>query len=306
MALASLTSLACPAPLDYEILVIDNNSSDRTMAIIEKYAKTLGPRLRSLFEPKAGLSHARNRAIAEAQGDVICFMDDDALADPGWLAGHIAAYEQDERTVAVGGRVLLQWPARWSRPKWLGADLDGYLSGVDLGPEPRTMRYPSYPYGCNMSVRRPLAHELGGFSVSLGRKPGSLISNEEKHFFFKVDRYGGQVVYAPEAIVRHAIPRSRLSRRFFLRRAYAQGLSDAMVRRMTTEPRMLSGCRTPDFLRGTRRLMLATSRALTAHVAFKDSATRFLDIVRIAYAAGVVSGEARPQRENAEEEGHDG
>jgi glycosyltransferase involved in cell wall biosynthesis len=231
--LQGLGTLRCPDGADYEILVVDNNSDDETARVIERSRSGLGARLRRVFEPNQGLSYARNRAIAEARGEVICFLDDDALVDSNWLAGHIEVYREDERTVAAGGRVLLQWPVGWSRPGWLSADLDGYLSGVDLGQDRQVMRYPRYPFGCNMSVRRRTAEQIHGFSVRLGRKKSSLISNEEKHFFHKIHRMGGQVIYTPDALVHHMVPMTRLGRRFFLRRGYAQGISNVIFQTET-------------------------------------------------------------------------
>lgn len=226
--LQSLRALRCPDDFDYEILVVDNNSSDGTADVISECGSVLGMRLRRVFEPRQGLSHARNRAIAEARGEIICFIDDDVLVDPDWLAGHLKAYLADSRTVAVGGRVLLRWPDGWVRPAWLTPDLEGFLGSVDAKVEGPIMRFPRYPYGCNMSVRRSVAQQLGGFCPRLGRKKASLISNEEKLFFHRIHVRNGQVAYAPEALVHHVVSPSRLSKRFFLKRAYAQGVSDVI------------------------------------------------------------------------------
>ena len=126
-ALESLAELRCPDDVDYEILVVDNNSSDETAAVIEQYRTLLEPRFRSVFEPRQGLSYARNRAIAEARGEIVAFLDDDALVDPDWLAGHVEAYREDEEAVAVGGRVLLQWPQGVVAPR-LAVSGSGWLS----------------------------------------------------------------------------------------------------------------------------------------------------------------------------------
>ncbi len=224
--LESLGELHCPAGSDYEILVVDNNSTDHTAGVVSECQTVLGARLRGVFESRQGLSHARNRAIAEARGELICFIDDDVIVDPGWLAGHINAYHADARTVAVGGRVLLHWPDGWVRPAWLTSDLEGFLGRVDLKADESIMRFPRYPFGCNMSVRRDIAQQVGGFCPLLGRTKANLMSNEEKLFFYEVHLRNGQVAYAPEALVHHAVSPSRLSKRFFLRRAYAQGGSD--------------------------------------------------------------------------------
>jgi hypothetical protein len=115
-----------------------------------------------------------------------------------------------------------------------------------------------------------------------------LVSNEEKHFFFKVDRFGGRVVYAPDAVVRHVISHSRLSRSFFVRRAYAQGISDVIFRRLTAEPCSPAA----NFLRGAKQFVAAAGQGVSAHAAAKGSSTRFASLVRMAYAMGVVVGEA--------------
>ena len=226
----SLAALRSPHDVDYEILVVDNNSTDDTATVIQGLSAQLGSRFRSVCEPRQGLSYARNRAIAEARGEIICFIDDDALADKDWLAAHAEAYRADERVAAVGGPVKLQWPEGCSQPTWLSNELEGYLSGLDMGPHGLVMEYPRYPRGCNMSVRRRVAQNVGGFSVRLGRKGSSLVSNEEKHFFCKVHKQGGRVVYVPEALVYHMIPETRLSRSFFIKRGYAQGVSDFILK----------------------------------------------------------------------------
>lgn len=239
--LQSLEQLHCPEGSDYEILVVDNNSTDNTSDVVSEYQGVLGARLRGVFESRQGLSHARNRAIAEARGEVICFIDDDVIVDPGWLAGHVHAYRADERTVAVGGRVLLHWPDGWVRPAWLTSDLEGFLGRVDAEAEESIMRFPRYPFGCNMSVRRDVARQVGGFCPRLGRKKANLISNEEKLFFYGIHLRNGQVAYAPEALVYHAVPPSRLSKGFFLRRAYSQGVSDIIFfNRMKPDGRTLA------------------------------------------------------------------
>jgi glycosyltransferase involved in cell wall biosynthesis len=290
--LGSLAGLRCPEDTDYEILVVDNNSSDRTRAVIQEFSSVLGPRLRGLFEPRQGLSHARNLALAEARGDVICFIDDDAVADPDWLAGHAEIYGADEHVVAVAGRIELQWPAGWSRPPWLSRNLESYLSGLDLGPERMVMEYPRYPYGCNMSVRRAAAEQVGGFSTRLGRQGHGLRSNEERHFFHKIHGQGGRVIYTPGAVVHHVIPAERLSRRFFLRRAYAQGVSDAIFRREVTPDQKGPGPRVRAFLGGSKLLAAVCLRASVDIVSHRDSATCFLGLARGVYAAGYIVGAA--------------
>ncbi|UCD50999.1 MAG: glycosyltransferase family 2 protein [Phycisphaerales bacterium] len=283
--LQSLAGLECPEGVEYEILVVDNNSDDETATVIRQSEALLGSRLRSVFETKQGLSHARNRAIAEARGEIICFMDDDALVDSRWLAEHVRAYRDHPQAVAVGGRVVLQWPDGWTRPQWLSADLDGYLSGVDLGLDGHVMRYPRYPFGCNMSVRRDIAEQIEGFSIKLGRKKSSLVSNEEKHFFHKIHEMGGQVIYMPTALVHHMVPATRLSRKFFLRRGYAQGISNVLFQTETNPGNGVLRWYVRQVAVGMRLLGEATVGAAGCCLSRSGSA-RFSRAVRITYCLG--------------------
>ena len=292
--LRSLGQMRYPSDAEHEILVVDNNSSDHTASVVEEFRPVLGPAFRSVFEPRQGVSHARNRALEEARGEVVCFIDDDSVADRNWLVAHMRAYQSEQRVVAVGGRIWLRWPEGWSRPTWLPPQLEHYLSALDLGPERQWMRYPHHPYGCNMSVKRQVARDIGGFSVRLGRTGTDLISNEEQHFFRQVEKHGGLTLYEPEALVYHMVPVSRLSKRFFLQRAYAQGISDALLKReirgdalsRPSEARQLLGC--------LKVLTGAAFRVVGACVARADSKARFLTRARMAHAAGRVVGTARP------------
>jgi glucosyl-dolichyl phosphate glucuronosyltransferase len=296
MTLESLRGLVCPSALEYEILVIDNNSTDHTGAVIQKFATTFASTFRSVVEPRQGLSYARNRAIAEARGDIICFIDDDAVVDDGLLEAHAAAYRADESVVAVGGRIQLRWPENFARPSWLAPQLDSYLSGLDLGPECKEIEYPLYPYGCNMSVRRCIAQEIGGFCVRLGRKKYSLISNEERHFFFRIYERKGRVMYVPTAIVHHVIPVERLSKEFFVRRGYAQGVSDVAFLRETASPSMTRGQRSRVFLAALKSLAEVHVRTLTEVLHTCNGSTCFLGLVRSAYAVGRIMGAVRSVR----------
>jgi len=292
-ALQSLAGLTCPDGVDYEILVVDNNSSDGTAAVIEQSRALLGPRLRSVFEPRQGLSYARNRAIAEARGEIVAFIDDDVLVEGDWLAGHVEAYRADEHTVAVGGRVLLRWPEGWSRPRWLSLNLNGYLSGMDLGGKRQVMCYPRYPYGCNMSVKRKVAERIDGFSTRLGRKKTSLISCEEKYFFYKIDQLRGRVIYTPDALVHHMVPATRLSQKFFLSRGYAQGISNILFQIETDRIPHVFLWHLRQVAVGMRLLGRAVVGAAGCCLSGCDGAARFSRRVRIMYSLGYIIGAAK-------------
>ena len=218
----------------FDVLVVDNGSTDGTAAWLVDWAQADPERRRVVTEPVAGLSRARNRGVAEATGDVVLFIDDDALAPRGWVAAHLAAHRRDAATTAVGGPVVLTWPE--GRPRWLTPGLEHWYSALDhgdhgdhAGPFPR----PDGPYGANMSVRRTALTEAGGFAERLGRRGRSLLSGEEAELWQRLWGSGGTIVYDPATLVLHRVAATRSTRRWVIRRGWGQGRSNARLGAMT-------------------------------------------------------------------------
>jgi glycosyltransferase involved in cell wall biosynthesis len=213
-----------------EVVVVDNGSTDGTPAVVEAWRAADRDLRRTTVEPRAGLSRARNRGVADARGEVVLFIDDDAVAPRGWVAAHLAAYRRDPSISAVGGPVSLWWPD--GRPGWLAPRLEHWFSALDHGDRPVEFPPPHGPYGTNMSLRRAAVDAVGGFDERLGRRGRSLVSSEEADLFARVWADGGRVAYEPAALVLHGVTRDRLSRRWVLRRGWAQGRSNARRRAM--------------------------------------------------------------------------
>lgn len=210
-----------------EVLVVDNASTDDCATVVAELGAVY-ENVRYVLEPNLGLSHARNRALAEAAGDVVVFLDDDAVAGPGLVAAHVEAYA-DFRVGATGGRIELDWP-KGRRPWWLPQALDGMYAGLELGDQARDLGPSEGPWGANMSVRRDLGRRLG-FDPSLGRHGTSLMSNEETHFFARLRRTH-VVRYVPKALVVHEVLPSRDTLGYLLKRSYAAGQSDVVASRI--------------------------------------------------------------------------
>jgi glycosyltransferase involved in cell wall biosynthesis len=209
---------------DHEVIVVDNGSTDGTGDVVRAWAAVDPERRRHVHEPVPGLSRARNRGVAAAAGEVVLFLDDDAVAPSGWVAAHLAAYH-DPAVVAAGGPVALRWPD--GRPAWLAPRLEHWFSALDLGDERTAWPTPHGPYGTNMSVRRSTFDDVGRFDPRLGRRGRSLLSSEEGDLFARVFAAGGTVTYEPAALVLHGVTSDRLTRRWVLRRGWAQGRSNA-------------------------------------------------------------------------------
>lgn len=220
-ALESLLAQSLP-PTDYEILVIDNASTDETPQILQRYlASATEVQLRTAVQPLLGLSHARNLAVELAAGEIIAFMDDDAVAGTEWLAALLETYQLIPQAWAVGGKVLPLWEV--PRPDWLQDRFLGQLSLLDLGDQILHLTPPRALYGVNCSFRRSVFATLGLFRTDLGRRASQLWGSEESELQARIRQHDGAILYNPKAQVWHAVPASRLRRRYFVRLAYYKG-----------------------------------------------------------------------------------
>ncbi len=234
-----LASLEGQRPDDLEIVVVDNGSTDGTATFLARW-QAQGANRVSVEEPVAGLSRARNRGLTVAAGDIVLFLDDDAVAPAAWAAAHLAAYG-DDRVVAAGGPVELEFPQ--GRPAWAVRELEHWWSALDHGDAPGPFPPPHGPYGTNMSVRRAAALAVGGFDVTLGRIGDSLLSSEEADLFERLWSSGGSIRYEPAARVIHRVTPDRLRVRWLLRRGWAQGRSNARRERPSPGRELRRRCR---------------------------------------------------------------
>ena len=222
---AAIDSLLAQEFPDFEILVVDNGSSDRTREVIE--ARLTHPRLKYIWEPKIGLSVARNTGAKEAAAEILAYLDDDAIASPQWLSILHTAYQNNQKLAIAGGKVTLLWPEDIQPPKWLSAGLASNLGAYDLGDRPLYINTPGLtPRGLNYSIRRTFLDQIGGFNTNLGRIGKTLLSNEELHVTEHALKQGWQVAYLPEALVAHNVPPERLKKTWFLERGRWQGISE--------------------------------------------------------------------------------
>jgi len=222
---AAIDSLLEQEFSDFEAIVVDNASSDRTKQIVEE--RLSDPRLKYIHEPKIGLSVARNTGARAARGEIFVYLDDDAVASPTWLQVLFTAYQQNQQLVIAGGKVTLIWPPGIAPPKWLSPDLAGNLGAYDLGDQIVYIDRPGLtPRGLNYSIRRSFLQEIGGFNVNLGRVGTKLLSNEELYVTELALKSGKQVAYLPDALVAHNVAPERLQKSWFWQRSWWQGVSE--------------------------------------------------------------------------------
>jgi glucosyl-dolichyl phosphate glucuronosyltransferase len=216
------------------ILVIDHNETlyawARRHLTADRIVQNRGPR---------GLSGARNTGVAVAGGDAVAFLDDDAEADPRWLAGLRSAYA-DEQVIGVGGLVVPRWAAG-SRPGWLPAEFD-WVVGCSYTGLPTERSVVRNPIGANMSFRTAPLRAAGGFASEVGRIGTRPMGCEETELAIRLARRHPQarVVFEPAAVVHHHVPADRGRWAYFRARCWSEGLSKAMVARLSDPRRALS------------------------------------------------------------------
>lgn len=221
-AIASLLGQTYPT---YEIIVVDNASTDDTKAVVDAFLPH--PALIYRYESTLGLSAARNRGAAIARGSILAYLDDDAEAAPHWLAALAEVFEQYPEAAIAGGQVSLIWPQGMTAPRWLSLTLSESLGTYDLGTALRPITTSGQtPRGLNYAVKKSFLDTVGGFDPQLGRVGKNLLSNEELHLTQQALAAGLEVLYVPEAQVAHNVAPERLRRSWFLRRSWWQGISE--------------------------------------------------------------------------------
>jgi glucosyl-dolichyl phosphate glucuronosyltransferase len=225
----TLASLARLRPHgDWEVIVVDNNSTDDTRRVVEGSAPAFPVDLRYLFEPQQGRSPALNAGIRAARGAIIATTDDDVRVDDAWLdraADALDAIACDY----VGGRVLPIWGG--PRPRWL-ADQPGkqwaVIALLDYGPIPMELGV-RVPLGVNMAFRREAFDRAGLFDVNTGRRAGTLLGQEVREWCIRARAAGLRGFYVPGMCVHHVIPASRLNKSYFRRWFFWRGISRAQL-----------------------------------------------------------------------------
>lgn len=210
-----------------ETVVVDNRSADNTAEVVGKLAELHGSRVRYIHESELGLSVARNRAIREAKGEFILFLDDDALASRLWVQHIVDVFESDAAIGCVGGKIDPIWEA--AEPDWIPEEHRSVFTILDYASEITEMPAPAIPYGANVAFRASVFQHYKPFREDLGRVGTNLLSGEESELIARIrERY--KVFYTPFASVQHKIAKERTTKKWFLKRIFWQGVSDAVKR----------------------------------------------------------------------------
>ncbi len=226
----------------FEVIVVDNGSHDGTYAAVNAYVHA-GPKMvalshentwqvRCLVEEQNGLSYARNTGVRAAIGEIVVFLDDDVLAHPLFLECLLKSYDETGAD-AIGGRVELRWEAK--RPHWLHDELLdtlGYFSPAST----RLRLSPTQEVrSCNFSLKRDLFRAIGFFSPLLSKRSSSPLHMDVVDLCRRLHANGYSLWYEPHALVEHRVSAARLTRPYFVGRAYWQGRSEILAQYADTQ-----------------------------------------------------------------------
>ena len=211
----------------WEIVLVNNNSTDNTAAECERFVADYKlTNYRYFAETQQGLSFARNRGIAEAHGEWLVFLDDDAMVEPDYIANLQKHLLQHPEAGAFGGAIEPFFEDE--TPDWISPWAMGFVSAIDLGEQTKVFPAKSYPIGANMGISRETIERVGVFNTALGRTGNNLMGGEEKDIFNRIRQAGLQILYFPNIKVQHCIPPKRTTTEFIAKLGEGVGLSEQL------------------------------------------------------------------------------
>jgi len=207
--LRSLAEMTVPDDLSWEVLVVDNNSTDNTREVITGFIEDGHKGFHYLFEPNQGKCYALNHGIGKATGRIVAFTDDDAIVDRRWLKSIVEAIKENDAD-CVGGKVLPVWEG--TRPAWLSDDMLNVLALLDYGED--AFQFPRRNnnrmlFGVNFAFRKEMFAKEGLFRVELESR------GEDQEMFERLLAANGKAIYSPEIVVHHRISPQRLTKSYY-------------------------------------------------------------------------------------------
>lgn len=282
------------------IVVVDHNRS-----LYERLKSALPDTTVAENREQQGLSGGKNTGIAMASGQVVAFLDDDAIADANWLKFMVDSYEEPG-VVGVGGLTLPKWDTQ--RPSWFPAEFDWVVGCTYVG-MPAHRAPVRNLLGGNASFRREVFEKVGGFSSGIGRAQGKRpLGCEETEFCIRLNQQlpGAVLLFDDRAMIWHRVGAERSRFAYYRARCYAEGLSKAMVTRSVGANDGLSSERhytTRTLPRGAARGLADTLRGDHAGLGRSGAIVAGLAATSAGYAVGALSGVTERRRHRDDDHG---
>ncbi|MBP6456218.1 MAG: glycosyltransferase family 2 protein [Chitinophagaceae bacterium] len=213
----------------WELIVVDNNSNDKTAEIVKDFMTSQNKiNVHYFFEAQQGLSFARNRCIKEAQGEIVAYIDDDVELEKDYLKIIHQFFNDFPHAIGLGGKTLPKF-SESEEPKWLSKYMDGIIGRSDKGNEfKKYTKSMKYPNGCNMTYKKSILIEAGGFNNSLKARA------DDKYIFNQIKRISSEIYYKPTLFSLHNIDAERLTYSSF-KKIYLKSGNEERIRTFDEE-----------------------------------------------------------------------
>lgn len=207
----------------FETIIVDNNSTDNTSDVFKNWrASHTNGSFTYLTETKQGASFARNTGAAQAKGQWLCFMDDDAIANKDYVENIIKHIETKPDAIGFGGRIIPKYIP--SEPKWMSYYVSSLVGNFDYAPTACAFENGKYPIESNMIVKKAVYDSIGGFNTNLPGVVGTIrIGGEGKELFYKILTLGHTIYYDPSICVQHVVEVKKLTPEYMYRVASGIG-----------------------------------------------------------------------------------
>lgn len=279
--LEALRALSVPSSRHWEVIVVDNNSKDNTRQAVGEVQRDW-PLLRYEFEPRQGLSHARNHGIGCAHGEVILFTDDDVLPESDWLETTLAGLEKYQAD-ACGGFIAPIWET--PPPAWLTERFYGFLAVRTDRSDDYMITEPSQaPFGANMAFHKSVFDRVGLFDVRRGRQGNVLAGGEDIELFERVLAAGLRAVFLGQSRVHHKVEAYRCTKRYLRRWRYQSSRNLAITKGFVGDRRLFN---IPLYL--FPKTARAAVRALTGHFTLPPDEAFFREML-LSHFLGTMQG----------------
>ena len=283
-ALEALLAAPVPDQLTACVIVVDNDGHDKTVEVIREASQRSPGRVTYVRERRRGKSYALNTALAHTSADLIGLVDDDEEIDAGWYQAIADAFD-DDAVDFIGGPCLPQWGA--VPPTWMPEGWRGVIGFVDDGDSEMVFGKdaPGMLMGGNAVLRRRVLARVGRYSTALGPTPDRrLLSGEDQDLYARLIDSGAHGLYVPALKIYHFVPPQRLTKRYYRRWTFWNGVATGLIDRLTPQP-------VPHVGRVPRHLYGSAARGLVSALAVKrETAERFSGELAIWHLAGFLYG----------------
>ena len=230
--LESISKLDIPEKLDWELVVVDNNSTERAVPIILNAWREQLPMVTTI-EKKQGHSAARNCAIELAKGDYIVWTDNDVNVSKQWLAAYADAFRKNPEAVYFGGPIEPVFEN--GKPDWIEKAWDmcaPVYATRDLGKEPFELGHHNLPYGANFAIRTDIQKKFP-YDTKWGRNATGMLGEDEVSVLRAIDESGEKGFWIPDAALEHVIPEDRATEKYVSDYYFGQGFANALKDNVT-------------------------------------------------------------------------